>query len=254
MTQTFDKLKLQEDYENALFRLLMADYTRAEGEALHHENEELRADPNNRPTPVEIWKFQRAVSKAFRNRAAKSAIKSTFYALNRAAAFVVLLFGLFLLSTVAVQAVRVNVLNFLISFEREYTSIQIGGADSNSIIGGNVYVTWTDAYVPTYIPDGFRITRLNNEQDYRYINYSHDDGRTVYYYELSAMYESNIDTEDADRIENVSIHGLDALFVEKDGKLSIAWAGGDRMFVISAQVTENEIFKIAEGVRFISSH
>jgi hypothetical protein len=252
MSRTFDRDTLQGEYEDAFFRLVMADHAKAQGAIFVRENEELKKDPDNNPTPLQIQKFRRTINKAFRKRTVKSALTKTRRAFTKAAVIAaILVVGIFT-SAITVQAIRVNVLNFLIGFEEEYASLQIGAAGGNSIIGDNLYVSWADAYVPSYIPDGFKITKLTNTPELKSINYLHSDGRTIFYYEYSAMYEVNMDTEDAERVENASINGLEALLVQKGVTVSLAWENDSKLFVISAEVSEEELFKIAEGVRFIS--
>lgn len=252
MPQIFSREALQDNYEDALLRLVMADYAIAEGGEFLWENEELKKNTDYQVTPEKLRKFQRVIGNAFYKRNLKTMLASTYRSVNKVAAVFIIISVMLFTSVMSVQAFRVSILNFLIGFEEEFTSIQLGDSHSNSIIGSNVYVTWTDAYVPTYIPDGFMVTRLSNEQGYKYIDYAHDDGRAITYYELSAMYESNIDTENAERIEYTEVQGYDALFLEKDDKLSVTWAIEDRLFVISGQVSDDELFKIAEGVRFIT--
>lgn len=253
MSQTFNRNTLHDNYEDAFFRIIMADYARSQGEILAHENEELMKDPANNPTPAQIKKFQRVLDKAFLKRAIKSALANSYRALSKVAVVVAILSFGFFITAMSVQTVRVNVLNFLIGFEKEYTSLYIGESGGNSIIGDHIYVSWTDAYVPTYIPNGFKITKLTNESDYKSINYIHADGRTIFYYEFSESDEVNLDTEDAERTENTVIQGNDALFVEKGGKLSVIWENHSKMFLISAEISEDELFMIAEGVKFITS-
>lgn len=251
MSQTFSRGKLKDDYEDALFRLIMTDYARAEGEVFLRENGELSKNLESHVTPAELRKFQRMMYWVFRKRAAKAALKNVYNTLNKAAIYFVLASVLAVGLTMSVQAIRINVLNFLVSFEEEYASIQIGEGNGSGIIGENLHVTWRDAYVPTYIPDGFKITKLTNEQEFKAINYMHEDGRTLFYYVLAPTFESNVDTENAQRVESTVIQGYEALFVEKHERCTIAWVMNGLIFQISGNVSEEELHQIAEGVIFI---
>jgi hypothetical protein len=253
--RTFDRARLQEEYEDAFFRLLMADHAWVEGEELLRENEELQKDPANQPTPLETQSFQRKLGKAIRSRDAKAAASSAYRMLGRVAAVVAIaLFATFLVSTVAVQAVRVSVLNFLIGFEDEYTSLRLAApVEPHGIVDANVFISWSDAYAPTYIPDGFRITSLSNTEHYKLISYMDGESNILHYSEFAGTAEINVDTENAQRVETIAVQGFDGLFVEKDGTLTVAWTDGDRFFIIVGQVTEAEILKIADGVKHTGS-
>lgn len=252
MSQNFSKDTLQADYEDAYFRLLMSDYARTEGEDFLCENEVLKKDPEYQITPLKLRKYQRTINNALRSRSIKDAFTSAYRTVNKVAAVFILVLVLMFTTVMSVEALRVRFINMLIGFENEYTSVQFADEYSDSIISGNINVEWTDAYMPAYVPDGFKVVKLSNEHGYKYIDYAHDDGRLISYYEMSAMYESNIDTEGAQRVDYSEVQGLDALFIEKDGKLTLTWATEDRMFIIIAEVSENEIYKIAESVQFMT--
>jgi len=249
--QAFDRRKLVEEYEDSLFRLIISDFARAEGEEYRRENEELNKDTANQATPAEIRKFRRVIGRAQRKLAVKGMIKKSYKAFSKATIWIVLVFLVFTGSAMAIQPVRIDVLNFLIGFEKEYTSIKLGGTEGNGIVGDGLYVTWLDGYVPKYIPDGFRITRLSYDESFKSINYLSEDGRMLSYSELLTQTEANLDTENATTVESIFIHGHGALLVEKEGRHSLAWSDGERLFVVIGQISRDEIVEIAKNVTLL---
>jgi hypothetical protein len=84
----------------------------------------------------------------------------------------VMLIVLVILGTivVTVQAVRVRVLNFLMDIQQEYTSFELKN-NNNGSEGGGAAIDWRNAYVPTYIPDGYKISDSTNSELLRRIKF-----------------------------------------------------------------------------------
>lgn len=69
-----------------------------------------------------------------------------------------------LFATVAsVQVWRVRVLNYLMDIQPKYTSFQLKESNSGSGSGIPV-VNWTKTYVPTYIPDGYKVSNISSNK------------------------------------------------------------------------------------------
>ncbi|GAB6173596.1 hypothetical protein JCM15765_30740 [Paradesulfitobacterium aromaticivorans] len=83
--------------------------------------------------------------------------------LNRVAVAMLVVIVILFTTVASVQAVRVRVLNFLMDIQPKYTSFELKENDSGSG-GRSPVVNWTKAYVPTYMPDGYKVSNISNNE------------------------------------------------------------------------------------------
>lgn len=247
---TFNKEKRFEEYEDSFWRLAMMGYAEQEGVNFIKEKEELIKNPSYQPSPNAIKNFKKMLGATFRKKNTKLIMKGAYKALNKVAVITFICTILFSATVVSVEAFRIQVLNFLISFEKEYTSIKLDSENMSNIIGDNLYMTWHDSYVPTYIPEGYRISGLNYASDYKIISYINSENKRITFAEFDASMESNVDTENASQIRSITINGNEGLLVVKDSQITIAWSASTRMLVLNTQLDVDSSIQIAESVIF----
>ncbi len=148
------------------------------------------------------------------------------------------------------QAVRVRVLNFLMDIQQEYTSFQLKDSSSGPE-GASAIIDWHQAYVPTYIPDGYEISATSQNENYKKIEFTNPQGSLITYMELSAGHKPAVDTENASVFEAVIINGHEGTLVVKNSMATIIWSMHDRMFIIRGQMEKDTAVKMAEGVKYI---
>jgi hypothetical protein len=243
---SFDKLKRMEDYEDSLWRVIMLNYAEYEGRQLFEENEILKKDPGNKPSENELKRFDKLITGTFRKRRILDIVKISKNIMPKIGIFFLIFMLGFAAMFTTVSAFRVQVLNFLLTFEKEYTSVKLSGSE----IAGDINNGFTNTYAPMYIPDGYYIDNFSNIGNLKTIEYINDEKNLIQFIEFSAG-SSNIDTENAESSKTVKINGEDGFFVVKDGKITISWSADDRVFVIFAQLSEDEIVQIAESVIFV---
>lgn len=248
ISQSMDSLR--DDYEDSLFRYLMAGYAEEYGKELKARNDALKASGGYEPTLKATKRFNHVMNRAFRKRQIIETSKRTYRTLNRAAIFIVAGFIALGTTAMAVEPVRVEVLNFLIGVQKEYTSLRLDADKGKNIVGDNLILSWTDGYVPTYVPEGYKIVNITNRDNMKSILFENNESRKIDYSEYSANAGVNIDTEDADT-EKVEVNGYDALIVKKDGVLSIAWSDGQRIFIIYSQLERNDLIQVAQNVKYV---
>ena len=102
----------------------------------------------------------------------------------------------------------------------KYTSFQLKESDSGSD-GGSPVVSWTKAYVPTYIPDGYKVSNISNGKLLKKIEFKNQQGSLITYTELSEGSSPAVDTENASAFETVSINGHEETLVVKNSLVTI---------------------------------
>jgi hypothetical protein len=242
--------KLYEEYEDSLFKLVMHDVAEKEGQLFLEEKEKLKDDPAFLPSKEAVQKFSQLLDAHLKKPKAYARRQHILKALNKVAVVMLIVLVILCTTVVTVQAVRVKVLNFLMDIQQEYTSFELKKND-NGLEGGGAAIDWHNAYVPTYIPDGYKVSDSSNSEFLRRIEFRNPQGSFITYMELSKGNKPALDTENASTIETVSINGHEGTVVVKNSLVTIIWSMNDRMFMIRAQTEKDMAVKMAEGVKYI---
>jgi len=240
------KDKLIKDYEDSFWRLVMYECAEKEEEELLKEAEETKNDPQYRPSPKAAKRFYRMRDNFFRRKKIISFAKKSQKILKITSMIFVVCTLSFTIAFISVEAFRAQVLNFFWTFEKEYTALKLAEEEPDKDITASL----SNTYAPTYITQGYRFDEILNLDNVKIIKYVNED-KNIIFYEYGSANFANIDTENADLIKSIKINGTDGLYVVKNEKSTISWTGDDKIFVISAQINEEELVKIAESVIYI---
>ena len=236
-----------EKYEDSLWRVIMYDFAEHDGIELSEEITALKDDPQYQPTDAEKIKYYKMLDSELSKHKLRSIGKTSKKILTKVAV-VVLAFVLgFSILFTTVDAFRVQVLNFLLTFESEYTSVRLGENENDE----NIIAGFKNTYLPTYIPEGYRIYDKGNGGSFSLINYINNEDEYIRFYVFTFGMEGNIDSENAEIIKTIKINGTEGIYILKNGKITISWSNEERLFIISAILSEKEIIKIAESVIYI---
>lgn len=242
--------KLLKELEELQIRLFMASYAEYEGKKLIEENRELRKDPFYQPTDEKIKAFKKMINREYNRQRFKNILKRTSKHI-RNPAVVLLIVILFLgSSTLSVKAIRTQLLNLLINIEKEYTTIQLGElVEEEKVIC--IYDDWHNAYAPTYIPEGYLVSNMEQKKDIKLIRFGEKDGNTIMFQQMNEKFAQNIDTEGSEGVVKMDLNGNDALFTNKNGFRRLVWKNNSYIFTIeSMNISDEEMIKIAESVRY----
>lgn len=249
------RLKLYEDYEVSLFKLIMHDLAEKEGALLLAEKEKLNNDPESTPSLEAVRRYSQQLNVRIKKDRALAVRQRLFKILSRSV-IAMLAVAVILGTTVAsVEALRVRALNLWLEIKPEYTSFQLIDSGSNSDYEGSDStsppVGWNKAYVPTYIPDGYTVGRIIDHEFYKKIIYENEQGRFILYSELGEGSNAAVDTENADVFKTISINGHQGTLIEKNALVTLVWAMNNRMFIVQAQTDVDTAMKIAAGVKYV---
>lgn len=243
----FDQQKLEEMYDDMFWRVAMGKYIQVEGEKLLKESEEARNDPHYSPSERATKQFNKMLNKFSHKRKLRVFMNKSIKILNKVGIIVLIFTIIFAISYTTVEAFRLKVLNFFLTFEKEYASVSLAEEEAD----GNITTGLSNTYAPTYIPEGYWIDNTIDEVNYKVIEYINDKKEIIRFTESNFSTITNIDTENAEIVKDIKINGVNGLFVTKNGKTTISWSMDNRIFVVSAQIREEEIVQIAESVIFI---
>jgi hypothetical protein len=104
--------------------------------------------------------------------------------------------------------------------------------------------------MPSYIPEGYEVQSATSNKMYKRIVYTmpSNGDKLIVFTEYEESNDLNIDTEDADYVEKVTVNGSEVTLTTKDGMTNIVWSAGNNIFNIYGTIPADEIVRIAESV------
>ena len=231
--------RLYEQYEDALFVLLMNKVAEETGKELMQKNEELLADPNAAVPEALSKRCLRTIEKAYRKSQWKAAAKKVTRALNRVALWILVPLFLFGTAFAASETVRVKTLNFLMTTLNIGTEFRID-SDISSDLQQRTRSTIEDC-----IPSDYTLISKDSNSRFDMFLYANDSGSklcvTVYALEASSG-AITIDTEDADVWYN-TIHEQRVMLMHKTDTYQAAWTdeAAQKMYVLSISNTTLDV-------------
>lgn len=244
--------QLQEQYEDALFALLMDELATTEGQAALEENERLKNDPEYAvPTDVR-QRCLKTISRCCAKKTLRRTGKVLCRGFSRVAVIGMICMLLFTTAFAASPTFRAYTLNLVMEVFEDSTAISFSNSNSeNSSFSEdfNVDVNW--------VPEGYTLVDQSEDPFLSSLRYRSETGDeiliNVFKGEDGVLY---VDTEDA-QVEHLTIQGCDGLLVLKDGDAQLVWGNenGPYKVGIIAKNTETEedvrnLMKIAENLTF----
>lgn len=240
---------LREQYEDALFALLMNEVAEAEGKKALEENQRLRDSGEVVIPEATHRRCLRTIARKAAQRDAKRLGCTVSKVVSKVA--VVALVGMLTFTTVfaASEDFRVRTLNFIIEIFDDRTEIRLP-PEQLDLAGQTQTVP---QFSVGWLPEGFALEDEGENTSTVWETYKSDD--TVASISISGKDLTdgglNVDTEDAQMV-TVQLHGRDALLTEKDDISQVRWQYSEEspwLFSIIGQgVDSDTLLKIAESV------
>lgn len=235
--------RLQEQYEDALFALIMNKIATAEGQWAIEENERLKNDPAA-AVPEELDKrCMQMIRRHFTKQQVYTAGRFAVKALKRvvmAAGIAALMFtGAFAAS----ETVRINTMNLIVEVFEDNTDFRFVSHPADSV--PQISVGW--------VPDGYILKDQGFNSKNVWYQYQKTEDESLYInYTVTTGAGIGIDTEDAE-IEYVDINGGQAMLVRKEDELQLVWATNNNVAfigIIGTGVEPEGLIKVANELRY----
>lgn len=135
-----------------------------------------------------------------------------------ASVFAVLLIGLSV-ATLSVKGFRNKIWEFLSNLGNPSYSMFVASDNGSA----NKLSAYEGQYVPTWIPEGYEVTFVDNKTYHSIIEFENSDGNIILYSEYFKNYESQfyIDKESCDSYEISIINGRETIVAIKDGLVTL---------------------------------
>lgn len=271
-----DHERLMEQYEDALFALLMEGVAEAEGEKALRLNEELKNDPDAEVPEAVRKRCEKTIRVAFAKKRHRTARRTVSRWLTKAAVVAALSGLLFTAAFALSEDVRVATLNMLIEVMDDRTRITFEGDPSEPAKTSSETVPGLEYHYNIaleWIPEGFELDSGNFEEngtsDYVIYRNPQDGMINVSVTPYSTGLVANFDTEDCTKQE-VTVQGYSAsLYIANENKLEMAyyqfgltniwsdmimyWIDQDAGVIVdisATNLTQDEIIRLANGIHW----
>lgn len=250
MNNNETRKELLEQYEDSLLRLVMHDVAEHEGQMFLDESKALKDSQESRLSPAALETFTRRLDDELKKQRSRARRPYLLKAMNGVAVAMLAVIVVFFTAMTTVGAFRTRVMNLWLDIRPEYTAFKLKG--SGDAADGSMVVNWTNAFVPTYIPEGYEVSSMSYSVGNKTIVFLNDvEEKHIIYRELDELSNPVVDTENASRFEAIRIGGRNGTLIEKNGMVTVVWDMDGVLFMVHAQTSVEAAVKIAEGVRYI---
>ena len=250
--------QLEEQYEDAYFALLMHKIAEQDGARLEQLNKELQNDPDA-ALPEEIdRKCLKTIDRYFAKKRHAGYWQTSKKILGRVGIVAAIIMLLFTTAFALSEEFRVTALNLLITIEEKYTELHMEEAEdptADSASATTAPSTGSDYFDDLeigWMPGGFTcILNYPNET----IGFENEQGQSFIIDRTDGYDSMTIDTENADKVEYMSINGIDSMRVFKEGDINTIIMDTDHNIFVrvwtSAGISVAVNEKIAENIKYI---
>ena len=234
--------ELAEEYENIVFKKVMAIYCENESKKIADETEKVSEE--------ERILLEKEINKLISLENRKETGKRVFRYAKKAFVSVAVMFFVvaFSISTVVVASadIREYFYNLLYEEKGGYTKIEV--APNDDFIDPELY-DWAGAFAPTYMTNGFEFSNIYSIEGQHTVTYCKED----LYISIvqSTKGSAKINTENS-KTSNITIGESRGLLVIGDGWCSVIWSVGNVMLSVNGTAEYNEIVNIANGIKIIN--
>ena len=238
---------LVEQYEDALFALIMDKVAEVEGQKAIEENQRLKAS-GEVVIPEEL---NRRCKQTIRCKTAEKHLKrygkGFGKVLNKVAIVALMALLLFTTAFATSESFRVKTLNFVMEVFDDRTEIKFvpkdTAADSTAV--PEITVGW--------LPEGLKLTRTDALKANRVYEYANSDNTAYIAVNIMEMTSVSmaLDTEDAKTL-SLQVQGEDAIMVDKGNIKQLVWKlhADENWYcgVITENISEEDMLKFAENI------
>lgn len=234
--------RLQEQYEDALFALLMEEFAAEEGKSALEENERLKRDPAF-DVPQDVrQRCLKTIAKTCTKQSLRRTGKSFCKVFTKVAVVATLCMLLFTTAIAVSPTLRANTFNLVISVFEDRTELRLENSTNDS---GPDHVT------AGWLPDGYQLTK-EEKNTFQIRNVYEDQNSNSVFVNVFRNSSSavGVDTEQAD-VETADVNGHFAMIIRKNNISQVVWVNetlGYQVIIGSESLPSDSLMKIAENL------
>lgn len=244
--------RLLEDFEDARFALLMEGVARKEGERLEALNKMLLENPEAAVPESLDRRCLEAIDRHFARERRRAGLRKTGKVLRLAAVIMGISVLLFTSAFALSEDFRVATMNLMLTVTEKYTQFDIrehNGTKAQKTRDSRAGFEYFQNIDIQWLPEGFAYTE--GEYDW-YAGFEKETGEWIKILIYDGHGSLNVDTENADRVENISINGNEGLCILKDDYIHIVTTDLENNIYIdviaSNELPEDDVKKFVENI------
>lgn len=247
--------RLLEEFDNAYFALLMEGVAEIEGERLEALNEMLQNNPEAAVPESLDKRCLESIDRHFARQQRRAGLRRTGKVLRLAAIIMGISMLLFTTAFALNENFRVATLNLMLAVKEQYTQFNIRSSGGNSgQVSPNRGAVNTEYFQNTeigWIPEGFECTESSD----RLTKFENEQGESFIITILSGQGTLQVDTENPDSFEYISINGNEGICTVKYGEVALTLVDLENNLFIgvdtSSGVSVETAKKIAENISIL---
>ncbi len=186
---------------------------------------------------------EKRIMKMIKNQLRKERTAHFVKRLPKIAAIILIVFAVCTVTILSVEAFRVPVFSFFINTKEEITDIKI----NDELSPYEEEVETSHASEPTYLPEGFKLTTMEEFGEGFINSYYNSVGNSIIIYQLDIDSDLAVDTENA-KYGSVEINGHEGFYSIKNGSSQLVFTTDDYAYWIIADLVILDVIKIAESI------
>ena len=252
------KQELKNNLEDAYIALIMNDLSEEDGARLLEECDQLNTDPNAAVSESLHAKCMEVVGNHYaqeRKAQAKIRVQSRIKRVLLVAAIIAVLFTT---AFATIEEFRVGVLNFTLDVREKYSYIIFNKADDDSDKQGssdsNLSIVCDGRLTINYDLSGFELVSEISDEIGLVADFKSEVSGQIVKIITTTITDntiSQVDTEDADLVKDISINGAEGLLVVKGERNHVLWLNSEGtvlMQVVTIGLTSEQAIEIAESI------
>lgn len=212
------------DYNERLLKNVLDDYCEEQDKEFLKEIEDANDDSRFARTPEKDTEFKKLLNKEIKKADRKASAKKTL--IRAASVFIAVCIG-FTVMTYTVQGFKDKVWNFFANLGSQTHFSMNASTDE----GVKLLETYEGKYIPSWIPDGYKIQKVNNSSAICSIEMN-NNGKLISFTESGNDTIAGVDNEQVDDYEEIKINGDSAITSKKDGRFYLTMKKGNRLIFI----------------------
>ena len=244
--------RLYNDYEDALFALLMDKVAQEEGARLLEENERLKNDPNAAVPPELNKKSLETIRRTLAGRQHRHMHTVGWY-LGRLAIAILAALLLFAVAYASIPELQLRTLEMLIDNSDVSSRLSFAGGKNEEVTPAGQRQTLAGYTLPE-LSRKYVVTDQGETSRSAWIEYQHENG-SVIRININELTDGFFDSEDADVSEQIEVQGYSGMLVEKQNTIRITWfdeESGKRIYLTTTSLDRESALSYANQMVCIS--
>jgi hypothetical protein len=239
-----------EAYDELMIKIALSSYAEIDGQESLQENERLKQTPQFSTTQEDKKRIRRAVERELGRKSFKKVTRRIYNVTSHVAVVFLAAAILFSSTMVASAEFRNAVYKMVFTHEQRYTLIELDSRTDLEFADSEVY-TWEHAYAPTVMPAGYAVSDVLGTTLTHSVIYTNAEGGEIVFFQSDSKAQGTmqIDTENAQLVQNVLINDSEALLVNKNGRNTLVWRIGRSMLSLASGEDNETLMAIAKGIK-----